>query len=73
MESPNVARSLYVYKSQLATHRQIIKQFSLKQFSLLESSELKSWHNLTVFYLKRTVHGPKRLLQVSQNTVEGLR
>ena len=28
--------------SQLATHRQIIKQFSL-----LESSGLKSWHNLT--------------------------
>ena len=27
MESPKVARSLYVYKSQLATHRQIIKQF----------------------------------------------
>ena len=47
MESPNVARSLYVYKSLLATHRQIDKQFSLKQFSLLESSELKSWHNLT--------------------------
>ena len=28
MESPKVARSLHVYKSQLATHRQIIKQFS---------------------------------------------
>jgi len=37
MESPRVARSLYVYKSQLATHRQIIKQF----YSPL------SWHNLT--------------------------
>ena len=45
MESPNVARSLYVYKSLPATHRQIDKQFSL-----LESSELKSWHNLTVDY-----------------------
>ena len=42
MESPKVARSMYVYKSLLATHRQIIKQFSL-----LESPELKSWHNLT--------------------------
>jgi hypothetical protein len=39
MESPRVARSLYVYKSQLATHRQIIKQF----YSPL------SWHNLTQF------------------------
>ena len=46
MESPKVARSLYVYKSQLATHRQIIKHFSL-----LESSELKSWHNLTEAYI----------------------
>ena len=46
MESPNVARSLYVYKISARSHRQIIKQFSL-----LESSELKSWHNLTSLLL----------------------
>ena len=50
MESPKVARSLYVYKSQLATHRQIIKQF----YSPL------SWHNLTISRAERHIEAHRK-------------